>query len=1246
MEPGINGAELWITPGNTSVSWAARLNDYATAVIPAINGIAPNPDASNIGYGFPGAIVSGFATAPGLDIPFDLNLYAYDSANTRKISASPWIIRAIIPSLVFDYVRDFTVSQSAIDSPICNVSLTFNYDVIGFLISEGDTFLAWGNPAVTVQAVSAGVPYATTFALAGPLPYVDRRLRVWAFRAADDFSAVQTFSNVFTADQQVVDFFVSTPEVNEGTSVYGLLMRKLASNNGAYAGDDPLSVNVVQLGGSASSPDNFSLGAQPKIIEQGANFLLFEITTVHQPTNFANLTLTLGLQNPSAGALGVSEASFSILNTDQPVTQDATLLDNVNFAVAGTSGTVRVSRGTPDTGTQSDIRLTFTPDGAYIPDGHFGGQDYIDASIAVGESYVDVAVPTANAAGIGAVIPYTLTGRNGTTALNNVDGVLAITDPDIEIYAGTPPTGPQDPDFRGLELWKDNDAPNNWHLRLLGGSTGTGLVATGQIISTQPIVSMSTTSFEANDIANLNGSIIDFTMNISGQGNGASDQIDFQLADNAGLSIVSSTGSVTTVYLGIGRQGNALSVGVPLEIVAPVATASINTYTAPSDIQATAKSTRFKVSIAPSGGSASDVFVSQDTWYNYGNVWNTEVQPRRKHVAGWDQSGSVDVTIECLTSNMSNTQIRCERFGFSAAVTQLAPNKIKFTIDNANNTFYRRTRGNLDTFHLLVLFDEIRTTYGPGYTAPANNAHYQQVSDLVRDSWSDPLFLFVSPMQTDIPDVNASNVYVVQPGDQSWKQASGNNDNLFTIAPALLSAGVDTIYFAPGIHKGVKYPYFQRVNLPNNFSLYLSGLSRLQSLFGYASTNASNIRVFGRGMSTAFDSVSYLGSAVTASERFEDTDSSFSPIHFKADGSNRTFTNCTIDGIWFDFTMDAAVVSDDKLDMTGVKIFGYANQSDGLTPGTGSLIRKCIFAGYDDNDKTYKSATVQEEITFFQSTNGGIFKWRWKGNYNTTTVRVYGADILETLVVVDCVKAANTPGTNGYPYPWLKHTAALFGFMGLGLTNQTSGSVTIDDMEFQDIWMDGNAVMNFESFRHSTIHGGVENGNSNNNVTKTVSNIRYKNVRVKVPLTQDQYLAQHNTHYQSRIYENFLYVDDNVYLMSDAQRRARNTDNNGGTPLNTTADATGILLHVDATSSVSAGVYLLSGTHDGANGSTTLQDTYKNGMGGNWPNLGGNLYKVTNVNTGLSAVISSGSGNSAVSSVHFDNGDGYLIEAA
>lgn len=204
----------------------------------------------------------------------------------------------------------------------------------------------------------------------------------------------------------------------------------------------------------------------------------------------------------------------------------------------------------------------------------------------------------------------------------------------------------------------------------------------------------------------------------------------------------------------------------------------------------------------------------------------------------------------------------------------------------------------------------------------------------------DPLFLFVDPLETNIPTASTSTIQ----------------------------------YFGPGIHTiGEKW------TIPNNISeVYIAGGAYVKGTV-FAS-NRSNITIRGRGILSA-EGYNYRSGA-----------SGIPWCAIMLEGSSAT--NQVVEGITSMKPLHFHILSRGQLKTKNVKCFSFNNTTDGWGGGTGSTLDDSFFKVNDDVTKLYADNMVLKNIVCYHQTNTPIFEYGW-GGQQAKNCLVDGLDIVE-----------------------------------------------------------------------------------------------------------------------------------------------------------------------------------------------------------------------------------------------------------
>ena len=235
-----------------------------------------------------------------------------------------------------------------------------------------------------------------------------------------------------------------------------------------------------------------------------------------------------------------------------------------------------------------------------------------------------------------------------------------------------------------------------------------------------------------------------------------------------------------------------------------------------------------------------------------------------------------------------------------------------------------------------------------GYSATIENgkayinvdANSKYIYCKINGNVMDPLFLFVDPLETNIPTASTSTVQ----------------------------------YFGPGIHTiGEKW------TIPTDKSeVYIAGGAYVKGTI-YAN-NRSNIKIRGRGILSG-EGYNYRSGA-----------SGIPWCAVMLDGSSAT--NQIVEGITSMKPIHFHILSRGELKTKNIKCFSYNNTTDGWGGGTGSTLDDSFFKVNDDVTKLYADNMVLRNIVCYHQTNTPIFEYGW-GGQQAKNCLIDGLDIVE-----------------------------------------------------------------------------------------------------------------------------------------------------------------------------------------------------------------------------------------------------------
>ncbi|WNJ20425.1 T9SS type A sorting domain-containing protein [Pontibacter sp. G13] len=222
----------------------------------------------------------------------------------------------------------------------------------------------------------------------------------------------------------------------------------------------------------------------------------------------------------------------------------------------------------------------------------------------------------------------------------------------------------------------------------------------------------------------------------------------------------------------------------------------------------------------------------------------------------------------------------------------------------------------------------------------------------------EPLFIFVDPVETDVPNINGSNVTVINTTDGINTVISKLNDNN-TYA-----------YFEPGIHKwgsqtGANYSGYQ-MPIKSGKRIYLPGGAYVIGSFN-ANSGANGWKVYGRGV------ISGAGLDILPTATYIP----WSAVH----AGSFTGARATIEGIVSMCPPHFALTVRGPVDIDNAKMISWWQSTDGTITGDNSTVDNCFFKVMDDAIKVYGNNCTHDNNTIFHQVNGAVLQFSWGGQH-------------------------------------------------------------------------------------------------------------------------------------------------------------------------------------------------------------------------------------------------------------------------
>ena len=229
-----------------------------------------------------------------------------------------------------------------------------------------------------------------------------------------------------------------------------------------------------------------------------------------------------------------------------------------------------------------------------------------------------------------------------------------------------------------------------------------------------------------------------------------------------------------------------------------------------------------------------------------------------------------------------------------------------------------------------------------------------------------PLFIFVDPPETDVPDPNSSDVTVINP-----------SDGINTVITKLNNS--DTYaYFAPGIHQwgggtGSDYDGYM-LPIKANKRIYIPGGAYV--IGSFSSEDTGGWKVYGRGV------ISGAGLDILPTAAF---------IPWSAVHHTGGRTGMTIEGIVSMCPPHFALTVRGTVDIDNVKMMSWWQSTDGTITGDNSTVNNCFFKVMDDGIKAYGNNCTHDNNTMYHQVNGAPVQFSWRGQHgdNNTVTNLY-----------------------------------------------------------------------------------------------------------------------------------------------------------------------------------------------------------------------------------------------------------------
>ncbi len=296
-----------------------------------------------------------------------------------------------------------------------------------------------------------------------------------------------------------------------------------------------------------------------------------------------------------------------------------------------------------------------------------------------------------------------------------------------------------------------------------------------------------------------------------------------------------------------------------------------------------------------------------------------------------------------------------------------------------------------------------------------------------------PLFIFVDPAETDVPDLKSDNVTLIK-----------TTDDILTVKEKLNSSTTYK-YFEPGIHKwgdktGSDYEGYQ-LPLNTEKKIYIPGGAYI--IGSFASDKNKKWKVYGRGI------ISGAGLDVLSTSEFIP----WSLIHHKGTGSK-----FKIEGI---VTMCpphfSLTIRGSQCIINNVKMMSWWYSTDGTITGNNSMVKNCFFKVNDDAIKVYGNKCKHDNNTMYHQVNGAPFQLSWtaqasKNTVSTNTYIVNSVYKLQNLknpsntAVINCREANKGQTIENHVFDGIFIDNGCHRLLGLDASNATLKNITIKNV--------------------------------------------------------------------------------------------------------------------------------------------------------------------------------------------------------
>jgi len=444
--------------------------------------------------------------------------------------------------------------------------------------------------------------------------------------------------------------------------------------------------------------------------------------------------------------------------------------------------------------------------------------------------------------------------------------------------------------------------------------------------------------------------------------------------------------------------------------------ALVNVYAYPNSIVNTnggnnSKSTQYRVMVTQDGTTQECYVMFDKNQDPNGNLKNNP----DNHWTNFSYNGTVTVTVEKQGNAINSCIVHPKKKGIKASITG---GKASFTITE-----------NLSPLQVYVEVD---------------------------NKPMDVLLIYCDPPETDVPDMNGTDVTVIN-----------TSDNITTVRNKL-NDGKTYSVFEKGIHTwgGGNGEGYEGYKLPvkSGKKIYIPGGAYvIGSFYG---NKASNFKIYGRGVISACGKNILPGTGGIP----------YSLIYTDNGGSNQSMEGLILtDPPHFCLTLRTTGIIDN------IKMMAWFYSCDGIIAGDDSKITNCFFKVMDDGIKLYSPRMYCENNTMYPQVNGAPFQFCW-GSQNGDDCVVKNTYIVSCSFKPSLTGPSNTAIINAVTGPGNGVATNGHTFDGIFIDNGCQRLIGIDaeNKGTYNNWTIKNVEINTQNKNPQQSYSYLLNGNFNN----------------------------------------------------------------------------------------------------------------------------------------------------------------------